>query len=125
MTVVDGSAGPVGVWSGVVRFDQQEEQFTISFAADGSITLRTPISNGEGEWVWVGPKRFTYNLKETFSAEAPMAGWVDIAVDASVEGVTYSGVGTAKIHNEAGDVVHATSATFSADRQAGVPVDLR
>lgn len=118
MTAVEGSVSPVGVWSGVVRFDQKQEQFTISFAEDGSITLRTPISTGEGTWVWVGPKRFTYNLKETFSAAAPIAGWVDIAVDASVEAATYSGTGTAMIHNPAGDVVHSTLATFSADRQA-------
>ena len=123
MAAVEGVVSPVGVWSGVVRFDQKEEQFTISFAQDGSIVLRTPISTGEGAWVWVGPKRFTYNLKETFSAGAPVAGWADIAVEASVEVATYSCTGIAKIHNPAVDVVHTALATFSADRQAGAPVD--
>lgn len=118
----DGPARtPVGVWAGSVRHDGRTDPYVISFAADGTIALRTPVTVGTGTWAAAEPGHFTYELTETFTPASGHAGWLQAHVEADLEGNTHTGVGTARIHTPDGTVVHTTTAESAGERIADQP----
>jgi hypothetical protein len=114
---------PVGVWSGLAKYDGRIDQITVSFADDGTVALRTQVSAGRGNWVRSGPQRFTYHLKEELGPETAMTGSLDIDVEAEMDGAEYRGVSTAKISDRTGAVVRTIVAEVSASRQSTTPAD--
>ncbi|MEU8589975.1 FAD-binding oxidoreductase [Streptomyces sp. NPDC048664] len=114
---------PVGVWTGHVRHDGRTDPYTISFAPDGTIALRTPVTVGTGTWTAGEEGRFTYQLTETFTPASGHAGWLQAHVEARMEGSAHSGVGTARIHTPDGVVVHTTTAESSGERVGDLPAD--
>ncbi|MEW1836877.1 FAD-binding oxidoreductase [Nonomuraea angiospora] len=99
---------PVGVWSGLTQHDDQTDSFTISFAPDGTVALRTPRSAGTGVWRVDRPGRFSYELTELF----PHSGPRQINVEARLEGAGYHGTAIVETHTA------TTSANRLADGQA-------
>ncbi|MBE1582775.1 FAD-binding oxidoreductase [Nonomuraea angiospora] len=99
----DALQTPVGVWTGLTQHDDQTGSFTISFAPDGTVALRTPRSVGTGVWRADRPGRFSYELTELF----PHSRRRQINVEARLEGAGYHGTGTV-----------TTSANRLADGQA-------
>jgi hypothetical protein len=107
---------PVGVWSGLVHHDDQTDSYTISFAPDGTIALRTSITVGNGTWVAGQAGKFSYDLTETFTPASGRAGRVEAHVEAHIEGATHKGVGTARIYTPDGVLVHSATAEFTGER---------
>ncbi|MGP3960978.1 FAD-binding oxidoreductase [Nonomuraea sp. 3N208] len=119
-SATDAAQSPVGVWTGLMHHDDQTDSFTISFAPDGAIALRTPRSVGTGVWSAGQPGRFSYELTEIFTPAAGHSGRVQIHVEAHLEGAVYRGIGTARVYTPDGVLVHTTtSAAFTGDRLAG------
>jgi len=113
----NGSAdSPIGLWSGVATYDGRTDEITLDFRADGTVSLRTAASAGQGTWAAAGPGRFTYHLIERLPGGDGPGGHVDIRVDARIEGAAYHGTSTADIRDAAGTVVHTVSASVAARR---------
>ncbi|MER5460515.1 FAD-binding oxidoreductase [Streptomyces sp. NPDC002668] len=117
----DAVQTPVGVWTGLVRHDGQTDPYIISFAPDGTIALRTPVTVGTGTWAAGDAGRFTYELTETFTPASGHAGRLQAHVEAHVEGATHRGVGTARIYTPDGVMVHSTTAESTGERVGDVP----
>ncbi|MGW0499667.1 hypothetical protein ACWD0Z_30835 [Streptomyces sp. NPDC003007] len=114
---------PVGVWTGLVRHDDETDSYTISFAPDGTIALRTSITVGTGTWTAGEAGTFSYDLTETFIPASGRAGQVRAHVEARIEGATHKGVGTARIYTPDGTLVHSATAEFAGDRIGDAPAD--
>ncbi|MFE6270220.1 FAD-binding oxidoreductase [Streptomyces goshikiensis] len=112
---------PVGVWKGRVHHDGQTDPYVISFAPDGTIALRTPVTVGTGTWAAGRAGGFTYELTETFTPASGHAGRVEAHVEARLEGTTHRGEGTARIHTPDGVLVHSTTAESSGERTGCEP----
>ncbi|GAA4227690.1 FAD-binding oxidoreductase [Actinomadura meridiana] len=113
---------PVGVWTGSVTHDNQTDPYVISFAPDGTIALRTPVTVGVGTWAAGEPGRFTYELTETFTPVSGHAGEVRAHVDAHLKNnTTHTGTGSAKIYTPDGTLVHTTTAESAGERIADEP----
>ncbi|NLU74346.1 FAD-binding oxidoreductase [Streptomyces sp. HNM0575] len=112
---------PVGVWAGVVRHDGQSDPYTISFAPDGTIALRTPVTVGTGTWAAGQAGRFTYELTETLTPASGQAGQIQAHVEAHLDGAAHTGVGSARIHTPDGTLVHTTTAESAGERIGDEP----
>jgi hypothetical protein len=114
---------PVGVWTGSVHHDDQAgSSSTISFAPDGTVALRTPVSVGTGLWSAEQPGRFSYEVTEIFIPAAGRSGSAKIQVEAHLEEDGYRGTGTAEVYSADGVPTHTTtSAEFTGDRLAERP----
>ncbi|RLK53979.1 hypothetical protein [Actinokineospora cianjurensis] len=117
----DAPQTPVGVWRGVVRHDGQTDDYTISFAQDGTIALRTSATVGTGTWVAGQAGRFTYALTETFTEASGHAGRIQAEVESRIEGAAISGAGTARIYSADGALVHTTRAEITGERVGARP----
>jgi hypothetical protein len=117
----DAAQTPVGLWAGHVRHDGQTDPYIISFAPNGTIALRTPVTVGTGTWAAAGPGRFTYELTETFTPASGHPGYLLAHVEASMQGTAHSGTGVARIHTPDGTVVHTTTAESNGERVADEP----
>ncbi|NUW35577.1 FAD-binding oxidoreductase [Nonomuraea sp. SMC257] len=106
---------PTGVWTGLTHHDDRtdSDSFTLSFASDGTVALRTPGSVGTGVWSADGPGRFSYELTETPAHQ----GSRRTHVEARLEGAAYHATGTV----DGVPARAATSVEFTADRLAGEP----
>jgi FAD binding domain/Berberine and berberine like len=118
---VDAPQTPVGLWAGQVRHDGQTDPYIISFAPDGTIALRTPVTVGTGTWAAAEPGRFTYELTETFTPASGHPGYLKAHVEAQMQGTAHSGIGTARIHTPDGTVVHTTTAESNGERVGDEP----
>ncbi|MER5325222.1 FAD-binding oxidoreductase [Streptosporangium roseum] len=119
-SAADALQTPTGVWTGRVHHDDRTGSFTVSFAPDGTVALRTPRSVGTGVWSADRPGRFSYELTEILTPAAGRSGRVQIHVEAHLEGAVYRGIGTIRVDTPGGVLVHTTTpAEFSADRLAG------
>ncbi|MEU2394997.1 acyl-CoA dehydrogenase family protein [Streptomyces sp. NPDC007369] len=114
---------PVGVWTGTVTHDDQTDEFTISFTADGGVTLLTPVSSGSGTWTPTDTG-YRYTIKESFHPGVGLPGYVTVNVDAERIGTTYKGSGPCTIHRPDGEVVHTTFAEVTAEQQSPEGRDL-
>ncbi|MFD9904231.1 FAD-binding oxidoreductase [Streptomyces sp. NPDC059063] len=112
---------PVGVWTGEVHRDGETDHWTLSFATDGTVALRTPVSVGTGVWSTGEPDRFSYEFTETFTAASGQSGHVRIRVEARLEGARYHGSADAEVYGADGALVHTTSAEFTGDRVRDEP----
>ncbi|MFF1506870.1 hypothetical protein [Streptomyces sp. NPDC058326] len=111
MTAADTTyIGPLGQWQGTVTHDEHTDEFALTFAADGTVSLRTPFSTGEGTWTPTGARSFSYTIKEVFDNRNVMPGWIAINVDATHYEGTYTGSGLCYIHAPDGTVVGSTFA---------------
>ncbi|MGW0702208.1 FAD-binding oxidoreductase [Streptomyces sp. NPDC002867] len=117
----DAGSSPVGVWTGAVHHDGRTDPYTISFAPDGTIALRTPVTVGTGTWAAQEAGRFSYELTETFIPSSGHAGYLQAHVDARLDGDTHTGVGTARIHTPDGVRVHTTTAESAGERVGDAP----
>ncbi|MET7331006.1 FAD-binding protein [Nonomuraea sp. NPDC005650] len=121
-SAADTPQTPTGVWTGLMHHDDRTDSFTVSFALDGTIALRTPHSVGTGVWSADRPGGFSYELTETPVPAADHPGRVRIQVEAHLEGAGYRGTGTVRVHTPDGAPAHAAaSAKFTADRLDGGP----
>ncbi|MFG6200321.1 FAD-binding oxidoreductase [Nonomuraea sp. JJY05] len=98
-----------------MHHDDQADPFTLSFAPDGTIALRTPHSVGTGVWNADRPGRFSYELTELSTPAAARSGHVQIKVEAHLDGTVYRGTGTIGAGTPDGTI----SATFTGDRLDG------
>jgi hypothetical protein len=121
MTQVAGVA--VGQWSGSVTYEGKVDEYTVVFDEDGTATLSTTESTGEGTWSATGPDTFTYTIKEYFKRDEsgavpdkviPGAAYVEINIEARRSGATFAGSGTAYVRTADGQVIHSTAAETSA-----------
>ncbi|BBA97260.1 putative hydrolase [Actinacidiphila reveromycinica] len=117
----DPAQTPVGVWTGSVRHDDQTDPYTISFAPDGTIALRTPVTVGTGTWVAGPPGRFSYELTEVFTPASGHAGHLEAHVEGRLDGSAHSGTGTARIYTPDGVLVHTTTAESAGERVGDRP----
>lgn len=106
MQTTDALQTPVGVWSGQTHHDGRTDSFTILFAPDGTVALRTPRSVGTGVWSAGRPGWFSYELTELFTG----SGRRQIHVEARLEEAGYHGTGTVE--------THTTSAKYLGEGQA-------
>lgn len=120
-SAADAVQTPVGVWTGQVSYDGHTDSYTISFAPDGTVALRTSATVGTGTWAAGPTGGFTYDLTETFTPASGRAGRVEAHVEASLEGAAHSGVGTARIYTPDGVMVHTTTAEFTGERVGDAP----
>ncbi|MEV7678921.1 FAD-binding oxidoreductase [Streptomyces sp. NPDC088341] len=121
-SAADAVRTPVGVWTGRAHHGAgADPAFTISFAPDGTVALRTPASVGTGVWSAGEPGRFSYELTEIFTPAAGRTDRVRIQVEAHLDG-GYRGTGTAETYTSDGVPVDITaSAEFTGDRLADGP----
>ncbi|GLW12879.1 hypothetical protein Misp01_80070 [Microtetraspora sp. NBRC 13810] len=110
---------PEGVWTGLTHHGDETGSFSISFAPDGTVALRTPHSVGTGVWRAGRPGRFSYELTEIFTPAADHSGHRQIQVEAHLEGAVYRGIGTVTVYTADGvPASTTTSAAFTGDRLA-------
>jgi len=57
---------PVGRWSGKVTYEGKVDEFTVDFANNGTLSLTTHRSTGQGRWTANGEGTFTFTVKEEF-----------------------------------------------------------
>lgn len=115
----DAAQTPVGVWTGLMHRDDETDSFTISFAPDGTVALRTPqrghrrLERGAARPVLLRAHRDLHSGRRSLGPRAdPCRG--------SPRGAVYRGVGTAGAYTADGVPVRATtSAAFTGDRLAG------
>ncbi|MDV6263938.1 FAD-binding oxidoreductase [Rhodococcoides yunnanense] len=109
-------AEPVGVWVGQVHHDDQSNSYIISFARDGTISLRTDVTVGTGTWTADTPGRYTYELTETFTPASGHRGEIRALVKVAQDGDDHRGFGTAAIYTPDGALVHSTTAESKGHR---------
>ncbi|WP_435974246.1 FAD-binding oxidoreductase [Streptomyces sp. Qhu_M48] len=112
---------PVGVWTGSVRHDERTDPYVISFAPDGTIALRTPVTVGTGTWTEGEAGRFSYELTETFTPAAGHPGRLEVHVEAHLRGDTHEGIGAARILTPDDVLVRTTRGEFAGARVAAEP----
>jgi hypothetical protein len=117
----DVTDAPVGLWSGTVSHDGEVDEYTITFAENGSLTLTTKKSTGEGTWSSTGEGTFRYTVRETFnhdvgqrSPNGKSAAYLQIDIEAKRNGASFAGVGTAEVHGPDGSIIYATTAETAA-----------
>jgi len=118
-SAADAAQTLAGVWSGLVHHDDRTDSFTISFAPDGTVALRTPGSVGTGAWNVGQPDSFSYELTEIRTPAADQSGRVRIHVEARLEGPVYRGIGTVRVYTPDGVLVNTTSAKVTGHQLAG------
>ncbi|MER5626351.1 FAD-binding protein [Streptosporangium sp. NPDC002544] len=119
-SATDAAQTPVGVWTGLAHRDDETDSFTLSFAPDGTVALRTPVSVGTGVWRAGRPGLFSYELTEVATPASDHSGRVQIHVEAHLDGAVFRGIGTVSVYTPDGVPAHtAMSATFTADRLTG------
>ncbi len=111
----------VGSWSGTVSHDGEVDEYTIAFAEDGSLTLTTKKSTGQGTWSATGEGTFRYTVREQFnldvgqqSPNGKAAAYLQIDIEARRSGDTFAGTGTAEVHGPDGSVIYSTTAETTA-----------
>lgn len=111
----------VGSWSGTVTHDGEVDEYTVTFAEDGSLKLRTTKSTGSGEWSSTGQGSFRFTFREVFnpdvgqhSPNGKRAAYIQIDIAAQRFGSTYTGSGTAEVYGTDGSVIYSTLADTQA-----------
>jgi hypothetical protein len=121
--MADITQTPVGRWTGEVAYDGKVDEYTVSFAEDGSVSLETAESDGSGTWSSTEASSFSYEVTEVFKVDEfgampekvlPGAAYIKITIDARKDGATFSGTGKAEIFTMDGQMVHSTAVTTSA-----------
>jgi hypothetical protein len=116
---------PVGRWSGKVTYEGKVDEFSVDFADNGTLSLTTHRSTGEGRWTANGEGTFTFAVKEKFQmlpngerppGVLPGAAYVQIEITARRTGSTFTGSGTAQIRGADESLIHSTQAEMTAQR---------
>jgi hypothetical protein len=96
---------PVGQWSGTVSYGPKTERFTVSFQDNGTATLTTAQTAGNGTWSATGPDTFEFTLTEFFDKADPDSerhvtgvDHIVIGIAARRTGSTFAGTGTAEVY---------------------------
>lgn len=115
---------PVGRWSGTVSHDNETDEYTVVFSPNGTLSLTTAKSTGEGTWSVTGDGKFQFTVREIFnqdvgqhSPNGKRAAYIEIKIHAEQAGSAYTGSGTAQVHGPDGTVIYATTAQTTAQLQ--------
>lgn len=121
--MLDANEAPLGRWTGTVSYEGQTDEYTIEFAEDGTVSLDTPASTGQGIWTESGQGAFAFVVKEEFKRDEagnlppkvlPGAAYIDIEIEARRTGPNYAGAGVARIRMADGTAMHTTSVETAA-----------
>jgi len=117
----------VGGWAGMVIYGPKAEEFTVTFDDDGTATLVSDGTTGQGNWSVTGPGTFDFSIKEKLnfgdsgvSGDAVVTG-IDhlvISISASMSGTSFEGTGIARVYDGAGTEIFAIDARVSARQLA-------
>ncbi|MET9778908.1 dehydrogenase [Streptomyces sp. NPDC006367] len=114
---------PVGRWTGTVTHDDEVDEYTVAFAADGSLSVTTRKSTGYGTWTSVGEEALEFSLREDFNLDVTQispnghhAAYIQIDITARLFGDTLTGEGKAVVHSPDDAVIYATGARTEARR---------
>ncbi|MFG2876595.1 hypothetical protein ACGFYU_16660 [Streptomyces sp. NPDC048337] len=116
-----GRNSPIGSWSASVVFGDKTAEVRLTFEADGTVRLATPVSTGEGTWTRSDEDdaRFGYRVKEVFDDKPGLPGSVDIEQDAVLSGPAFTSSGTSVIRSVSGTLLASVTADVSARREGG------
>ncbi len=116
---------PVGQWSGSVTHDGEVDEYTVTFAEDGAVSIVTAKSKGTGDWSTTGEGTFRFTIREVFNPEVGQhspngmrAAYIQIDIDAQLTGSTYTGTGKAVVHGPDDVVIYSTGAETTARKVA-------
>ncbi|MET9104499.1 dehydrogenase [Streptomyces antibioticus] len=120
----DSPGSPVGRWAGTVTHDGEVDEYTVTFAEDGSLVVVTQKSTGAGSWTRAGDEAFTFFLREDFNTDVTQisptgfrAAYIKIDIEARLEGDgKFTGTGKAVVHGPDDTVIYATDAETDAHR---------
>ncbi len=116
--MLNAAETPLGRWTGTVSYEGQTDEYTIEFAEDGTVSLDTPASTGQGTWTEAGQGAFAFAVREDFKRDEagnlpskvlPGAAYIDIEIQARRTGSDYAGAGVARIRMADGSAMHTTS----------------
>jgi len=120
-----GPNAPYGTWKGAVTYEGNVDEYTIEFTQTGQTVMDTEDSVGTGTWVETSPNTFVFTSKEQFKLDEhgnrpakviQGADYVQIAITATRDGDTFSGVGTAEVRGLDGSIMFATKAETAASK---------
>jgi len=116
----DNAGSPVGSWTGTVTHDGEVDEYTVDFAADGTLEMVTAVSKGVGGWKSIGPDTFSFECKEIFNEDAGMPpAYIQIELEAKLTDVGFTGFGKATIYSDLDDrLIYYTNADTVARRAA-------
>ena len=124
-----------GEWAGAVLYGPKAEKFAITFDDDGTATLISDGTTGQGSWSATGADTFYLEIKEKLNVgDSGMSGdtvvtGIDhlvIAVSAKLSGPAFGGIGIpafegagkARVYDEAGAEIFAIDAKLWANQLA-------
>ncbi|MFJ8097606.1 hypothetical protein [Streptomyces griseofuscus] len=108
---------PVGAWTARVRRPGGESTAAFRFTACGHALL-VAGGLGAGHWSWLGPGSFLFRITEPVLDDAACVGWVDIEQRASLNGGSFTGRGTSRVHDADGRLARAVAVEIHATRVA-------
>lgn len=114
---------PVGRWTGTVTHDGEVDDYTVTFAPDGSLSVTTEKSTGTGTWSVTGEAELEFSLRENFNVDVAQispnghrAAYIQIDFTARPDGDTLTGEGRAVVHGPDDSVIYGTDATTEVRR---------